>query len=75
MNQKYRVVIHISGGGGSGENVLWEGTLEELRAKYGDSPDTSPIESSEAAGHYVIRQVVQRESKNGWKECADPRKY
>ncbi len=74
MSQKFRVVIHVSGGGGSGENVLWEGTLEELRAKYVDNPETSPIESSEAARHYVIWKHVQRESKDGWEQCTDPRK-
>lgn len=73
MRRRYRVVIHVSGGNGDGENVLWEGTFEDLRAKYGDDPDANPIQSSEAAANLTVRNVVQKETKAGWQDCADPR--
>ncbi|MDP6708866.1 MAG: hypothetical protein QF893_21185 [Alphaproteobacteria bacterium] len=74
MHERYRVVAEVSGGGGAGENVLWEGTLAELRATYGDDPEADPIQSSEVAGHLTVRKVVRRETPDGWEECADPRR-
>ncbi len=73
MNQKYRVAIQVSGGGEAGENVLWEGSFEELRAKYGDDPDANSIQWSGSAGGLTLRNVVQKETRDGWQECVDPR--
>ena len=69
MSAIYRVVIQVSGGGGAGENVVWQGTIEEMKAEYG----TDPIESSSGAAYFTVQHVIQRKTEDGWEDCADPR--
>ena len=79
MSQRYRVASYMidpHGDGFPAESVLWVGTFEELRAKYGDDPDANPITLHDPRDYFLslVSEVLQKETKDGWQECADPRK-
>lgn len=73
MSHAYRVVMRSVGGGGAGENVVWEGTADELRVEFGDDPEANPIEETRSGGPYTLMRVLQRSTGSGWEDCADPR--